>query len=267
MIDCREMRPLAAGYAAGRLAAPERAEAAAHLATCAACRERAAIEGALDDALARLPRLRAPAALRRALEERLAAAIPSPAASPPRRRARGLRGWGAALAGACAAAALIVTVARLPGVRGHATGGLVADVVSDHLRVVSSARPAAIESGGIHQVKPWFTGKLDFAPRVAFSGDDEFPLVGGNIGHLDDRKTAEFLFKHRLHSITLLVFMPDGLSWPAGPGKRLGRLDVDEEIARGFSVLLWRDQGLGYALVSDVNLRDLEQLATQINGG
>jgi len=102
---------------------------------------------------------------------------------------------------------------------------------------------------------------------VAFSGDDEFPLVGGNIGHLDDRKTAEFLFKHRLHSITLLVFMPDGLSWPAGPGKRLGRLDVDEEIARGFSVLLWRDQGLGYALVSDVNLRDLEQLATQINGG
>jgi len=65
----------------------------------------------------------------------------------------------------------------------------------------------------------------------------------------------------------LLVFMPDDLAWPSRPATRVGRLDVDEEVARGFSVLLWRDQGLGYALVSDVNLRDLEQLATQINGG
>jgi anti-sigma factor RsiW len=143
---------------------------------------------------------------------------------------------------------------------------LVGELVGDHLRVVGSAQPAAIASGGIHQVKPWFTGKLDFAPRVAFAGDDDFPLVGGNIGHLGDRKTAQFLFKRRLHSITLLVFMPDDLAWPSGSAQRLGRLDVHEEIARGFEVLLWRDQGLGYALVSDVNARDLERLATKING-
>jgi hypothetical protein len=30
-------------------------------------------------------------------------------------------------------------------------------------------------------------------------------------------------------------------------------------------VLLWRDGGLGYALVSDVNPRDLETLAAKIN--
>ena len=33
-------------------------------------------------------------------------------------------------------------------------------------RVLGSQRPLEIESGGIHQVKPWFAGRLDFAPAV-----------------------------------------------------------------------------------------------------
>ena len=88
---------------------------------------------------------------------------------------------------------------------------LVAEAVNDHIRVISSTHPVDIESGGIHQVKPWFTGRLDFAPRVAFSGDDDFPLVGGSVGYFRDRKAAVFVFKRRLHTITLLVFPPDGL--------------------------------------------------------
>ena len=76
-----------------------------------------------------------------------------------------------------------------------------------------------------------------------------------------------FSFKHRLHAITLLVFPGDGLPWPTAGAVRLGGLSVIEETARGFSVLLWRDGGLGYALVSDVNRRDLEALATRLNAG
>ena len=46
---------------------------------------------------------------------------------------------------------------------------------------------------------------------------------------------------------------------------RVGRLTVAAETLRGFSVLLWRDRGLGYALISDVNRSDLEALAGRIN--
>src|SRR5947209_13571922 len=52
-------------------------------------------------------------------------------------------------------------------------------VGGDHLRVLSSQHPLDVESGGIHQVRPWFAGRLDFAPEVPFVGDEDFPLRRG----------------------------------------------------------------------------------------
>ncbi|HVV49059.1 MAG TPA: hypothetical protein VHO06_05335, partial [Polyangia bacterium] len=170
----------------------------------------------------------------------------------------------AALAGAGLAAAVAVAVTL--GTRPPAGGWTLADeVVADHLRVAVRAQPVEIESGGIHQVKPWFTGRLDFAPRIAFSGDADFPLVGGSVGYVRDRKAAVFSFRRRLHLITLLIFPAEGLIWPGGTPARLGPLDVTEVERRGFSALLWRQGDLGYALVSDVNRADLEALAQRID--
>jgi len=50
-----------------------------------------------------------------------------------------------------------------------------------------------------------------------------------------------------------------------GGPTQLGRLSVAEETSHGFSVLFWRDGGLGYALVSDISKGDLEVLASRIN--
>lgn len=284
-MDCRVVRDLLAGFGAGRLAPDERAELARHLEGCAECRRAAAVEVELNAALDRLPRHAAPGALKRRLETLVASATPAAPASapatpvatpaparvePPWRAA-----WAPPLVSAFAAAALVLVVVRVTAPRtSHdhledrlevRTPDLVAEAVNDHLRVVSSTHPVEIESGGIHQVKPWFTGRLDFAPRVAFSGDADFPLVGGSVGYFRDRKAAVFVFKRRLHTITLLVFPPEGLDWPDAGAIPLGRLSVTERASRGFSVLLWRDSGLGYALVSDVNSHDLEALAAQIN--
>jgi anti-sigma factor RsiW len=245
------------------------------------------VEAELDRALERLPVRAAPDALRRRLEALTAAgaqrqeqqnargdAATSGAVAGPARR-RGST-WAASFVSACAAAALVLVATRLtaPGPASGPSSGpssgapsdLVTEAINDHIRVVSSTHPVDIESGGIHQVKPWFTGRLDFAPRVAFSGDADFPLVGGSIGYFRDRKAAVFVFKRRLHTITLLVFPPEGLPWPTTGPRPVGRLSVAEEGARGFSTLMWRDGGLGYALVSDVNVHDLEALAVKING-
>ena len=227
-----------------------------------------AVEAELDAALARMPARTAPLALRQRLEA-LVNPAPAPATAEVSRRAESRRGslWAASFVSACAAAALVLVVTRLtaPGPSAGAPSELVTEAVNDHIRVITSTRPVEIESGGIHQVKPWFTGRLDFAPRVAFSGDDDFPLVGGSVGYFRDRKAAVFVFKRRLHTITLLVFPPDGLAWPDRDVTRVGRLSVSEASTRGFSVLTWRDGGLGYALVSDVNVHDLEALAGKLN--
>jgi anti-sigma factor RsiW len=114
-------------------------------------------------------------------------------------------------------------------------------------------------------VKPWFTGKLDFAPRVAFAGDEEFSLVGGSLAELGGHRAAVFVWKRRLHTVTLFVYRAEGMRAPRHD-RTIGRLSVEERVLRGFDELRWRDGDLGYSLVSDVSRADLEALAERIAG-
>jgi len=262
-MDCNDVREQLLGHQRGRLDGELAAQIDAHLAGCEGCRQAAAVEARTSELLERqLPRHAAPADLKRRLAERVAR--PAPAAPAPRRR----RAWVAPLASALAAAAFVLLAVRVvqPGFLRPSLGiaDLVDEGVNDHLRVVASSHPVEIESGGIHQVKPWFTGKLDFAPRVSFAGDDRFQLQGGSVGYFRDRKAAVFVFKVRLHTISLLVFRADGLPWPTRGLERVGPLSVAAESSRGFNVLLWRDGELGYCLVSDVGRADLDALAVRI---
>ena len=144
---------------------------------------------------------------------------------------------------------------------------MVAEAVNDHLRLLTSQHPLDIESSGMHQVKPWFEGRLDFAPVLAFLGDQDFPLQGGAVAYFLDRKAAAFVFHRRLHAISLFVFRAEGLPWPIRGFARLGATEAHPATARGFNVMLWRKGELGYALVSDVDRQELAQLAAKIGGG
>jgi anti-sigma factor RsiW len=151
--------------------------------------------------------------------------------------------------------------------RGDGTAGMVREAVTDYLRLLSSQHPLEIESGGIHQVKPWFEGRLDFAPVVSFEGDSEFPLRGGAVGYFLDRKAAVFVYGRRLHTISLFVFRAEGLPWPTRGLEPMGKAQVYVTVARGFNVALWRVGELGYALVSDLDAPELLQLGARIAPG
>ena len=170
-----------------------------------------------------------------------------------------------------AAAAAVVLLALAPlawqrvlGPPGAGRDVMVTEAVNDHVRLLQSERPLEIESGGIHQVIPWFSGRLDFAPTVRFPGDADFPLRGGAVGYFVDRKAAALVYGRRLHTVSVFVFRADGLPWPRAGLEKLGRLEVHRTASRGFNVLLWRDGELGYAVVSDVDPRDLSLLATKL---
>jgi anti-sigma factor RsiW len=269
-MECRTVRERLVEYDARRLEPSQRVAVMRHIDGCAACGHAAAVEAELTVGLQRVPRYRAPEALKRrlaALDGTISATSAEVAAASSRGRGSRLSNWTTPFVSACAAAALVLVVVRTTAPRSARNGSddLLAEAVNDHLRVVGSTRPVEIESGGIHQVKPWFTGRLEFGPRVAFSGDGDFPLVGGSVGYFRDRKAAVFVFQRHLHTITLLVLPPDDLAWPTEGLTQLGALAVAEETSRGFSVLFWRDGGLGYVLVSDVGKGDLEMLASRIN--
>jgi anti-sigma factor RsiW len=162
------------------------------------------------------------------------------------------RPWRASAAaftlGAALAAAVILLV-----VRPQPSDALALDeAVGDHLRIVGAQHPLDVVSSNLHNVKPWFTGRLDFVPPVSFEGDDEFPLRGGELAVFLGHKAAAFIYQRRLHTISLLVF--------ADPTVR----SRQETTRRGFHVISWTTGGFGMALVSDVGWDDLRLLETRL---
>jgi anti-sigma factor RsiW len=261
-MECRDVRLQLLEYQQGRLRSDRHGDLRAHLDQCPACAHAAAAEQILTDLLEqRLPQY--PASL--ALKHRLAAQWPSSPVPQPSWWSR----WGRSVVPAVAVAMVLLVVLPLYYRRtsiglGDGSAGMVREAVNDYVRLLSSQHPLEIESGGIHQVKPWFEGRLDFAPVVSFEGDQEFPLRGGSIGYFLDRKAAVFVFSRRLHTISLFVFRAEGLPWPTRGLQPLGKADASVTVSRGFNVILWRAEGLGYALVSDVDAQELLQLGAKL---
>jgi anti-sigma factor RsiW len=262
-MTCQDVRPLLFAFQRGQLG-PERQDAVdAHIQGCTACAHEAAAEKLLNEALEhRLPQHAAPIALKR----RLLAEWPTETSRAPSWLGRWRRSVVPALA---VAAGLLVALPVYYQWEAGSRGGsqMVSEAVTDHLRMLASQHPLGIESGGMHQVKPWFQGRLDFAPVVPFLGDAEFPLRGGAVGYYLERKAAVFVFSRRLHEISLFVFRAAGLPWPTTERQAVGGVRATITASRGFNVILWQEGELGYALVSDVDVMELRQLAAKLAGG
>jgi anti-sigma factor RsiW len=259
-MDCTEARTHLLDRRRGTLDEDRRRALEAHLDECAACRHEDTADAELTRALARhLPAAGAPASLRRSLERRWM----EPSKRAERRAGRAPWAWGVGgMACGAALAMLVVFAWRAPA----PSEAMLAEAVNDHLRVLYSEHPVEVEGPDTHKVKPWFAGRLDFAPVMAFGGDDEFPLKGGSVSYFLDRKAATLVFGRRLHVITLFMFRSEGMRWPAVEETPIGHVRGTLRTSRGFHVLLWRAGDLGYALVSDVDSRDLTALGAKIAG-
>ncbi|HVG76873.1 MAG TPA: hypothetical protein VNF03_01970 [Patescibacteria group bacterium] len=250
-MDCQTARAALLDDQRGRLDPATAAALLGHLEGCVGCSRAEVAERLLTEQLERqLPQHSASLALKRRLETQW----PAPAAARPSVRSR--RWW----PGAVAAAAMLV----LAGLTLWAwpwsgrTDRLVTEAVNDHLRVLARAERLEVPSGNMHEVRPWLTGQLDFAPVIAFAGDADFPLRGGTVEYFLDRRAAVAVYGRRLHVITLIVARADGLPWPGG--RPLATR------AQGFNVRLWRSGELAYALVSDLDARELAELAGRLGG-
>lgn len=233
-----------------------------HLKACATCTRLDTEERMVSELLrSRLPRVAAPEGLEARIRQR--ALGPEPSAAT-RRPARNLPLMAAAVAlAACALLAFWLWPRERGAAVAHAP--LLAELVNDHLRVLYASQPLEVASSEIHQVKPWFSGRIDFAPDVAFTGDDEFPLLGGAIAYVIDRKAAAFIFKRRLHTISLFVFRADGLTWDdASPTTQLGSVRVRVQNVHGFNVVGWRRHNLEHALISDTSGSELLRLVGKL---
>ena len=100
-------------------------------------------------------------------------------------------------------------------------------------------------------MKPWFLGKLDFAPPVVDLASIGFPLVGGRLDYLDGRPVAALVYQRQKHTINVFV----------SPDRENAFVATGARSVRGFHVHHWIRDGMSFWAVSDLNDAELGEFA------
>jgi anti-sigma factor RsiW len=235
------IRELLHAYVDGELDLANARETERHLQSCADCRgtERAIRElrtALTSDATA----YRAPTHLRKNVRAAL------------RREAKSSRQtlspWLMFATGA-AFAAVILGFALFQTTRATRTNAIVDQVVANHVRSLLAAQLVDVVSSNQHTVKPWFDGKIDFAPEVRDLSANGFPLVGGRLDYLEGKTVAALVYQRNKHPINLFI-TPEPTSRSSSP---------TAITRRGYNVFSWANNGMKYWAVSDLNQAELRE--------
>jgi anti-sigma factor RsiW len=124
------------------------------------------------------------------------------------------------------------------------------EVVAAHVRSLLADHLSDVVSSSHHTVKPWFAGKIDFAPPVPDLSSDGFELVGGRLDYLEHQQVAALVYRKHGHIINVLASLPgrDTASLP-----RTARV-------QGYSLRSWQQAGLDFVAVSDIDPVELSNL-------
>jgi len=126
------------------------------------------------------------------------------------------------------------------------------EIVSGHIRSLMANHLSDVASTDQHTVKPWFDGKLTFAPPVVDLSQEGFPLIGGRLDYVDNKPVAALVYQRRLHYINVFI-------WPSNGGPDAAPVS---EALEGYNILHWSQGGMASWAVSDVSTDELKTLGT-----
>jgi len=259
-MNCEDSRTYLPAYLDDELEVAENLRMQRHLGDCADCRlaqeEQLALRSALRDRdLYARPSVdfskRIEAAVRRAAKEEARSLRPSWFESF---RLGSFR-WVPA-----AAALVIVTTIGVSLVMNRVWSSheqvIASTVLTGHIRSLQPGHLIDVPSSDRHTVKPWFQGKLDFAPPVPDLSELGWTLIGGRLDYVDGRPVAVLVYQRRMHNINVFL-------WP-----NHGSADdtIRQEDAQGYQILHWNGAETTYWVVSDLSKAELLELARALRG-
>ena len=240
-MDHEQIRELIHAYVDGELDLVAARETEQHLRNCADCRGIEQALRALRETLgSSQPAYRAPSHLRKNVRAAL------------RREARStektFNPWMIFATGA--ACALIVLGAVLfQTTRASRNETIVDEVIANHVRSLLATHLLDVSSSDQHTVKPWFDGKIDFAPEVRDLSGDGFPLIGGRLDYLGGRTVVALVYHRNQHPINVFI-MPATTDRDTSPSAIT---------RRGYNILSWTHNEMEYWAVSDLNEAELRR--------
>jgi len=247
-LSCQITQEFIHAYVDGELDLARSLEVEQHIQECQACanayRSQTAWRSALKDSSLYHS---APARL----EKQIRSSLRREAESEVGRR---LFGWRWLPVGAMALILLLgfVLWRAAPGLRPAGDEILAQEMVSNHVRSLQlESHRTDVISSDQHTVKPWFDGKLDFAPPVKDFSSQGFPLLGGRLEYLNNRAVAALIYQRRKHFINLYI-------WPAEQSNATTEVATTRQ---GYNLLHWTNSGMNYWAVSDLNGVELHEFA------
>jgi len=132
-------------------------------------------------------------------------------------------------------------------------------LVEDHARYQSAA--TEVTSSEPEVINAWFRDRVRFSvqpPRLSDSS-----LVGGRLCNLRGHPAALVFYRKPQTMISLFVLDGRDIELPKEHLIALEERPCFVTAERGYNVVMWKQRGLLYALVSDLRSAELLQLSTQ----
>ena len=122
-------------------------------------------------------------------------------------------------------------------------------LIGSHVRSLLANHLTDVETSNKHVVKPWFNGKIDFAPPVPDLADQGFPLAGGRLDYVSGKVVPALVYHRRLHTINVFI-------WPIKSGAIVPTRTLRRD---GYSLVEWKRGDLEFWAVSDIDAVELRQ--------
>ena len=127
-------------------------------------------------------------------------------------------------------------------------------LIGDHVRSMGKGPLIEVASSDRHTVKPWFQGKIDYAPPVPDLSANGFPLLGGRIESVGGKAVAALAYVRDRHIINVFV-------WPAGRPQA-----PQVAVRKGFNLQHWSDGAMQVWVVSDAEAGEVEHFSVAWRG-
>ena len=127
-------------------------------------------------------------------------------------------------------------------------------LVASHVRSLMAAHKTDVASSDQHTVKPWFSGKLDYAPAVRDLTGQGYPLVGGRLDYVGGRPVATLIYRHRRHLIAVY-------QWPGPEGRPVPPIALSRQ---GYHIVRWSEAAMARWAISDLDPKELMVLVEML---